>query len=42
MLFHGQRISGGRRGRLFQKRMQTAQQRFHFLWIEHRWRNQQR
>ena len=45
MLFHGQRISlrikGGRRGRLFQKRVQTTQQRFHLLWIKHRRRNQQ-
>ena len=35
------RINESGRGRLFQKRMQTAQQRLHLLWIEHRRRNQQ-
>ena len=42
MLFDGQRVGSRRGGRFFQKRMQPAEQRLHFLWIEHRRRYQER
>jgi len=37
----GQRIGGGRGGTFLQKRMQSAQQRFNLLRIEHRRRDQE-
>jgi hypothetical protein len=42
MLFDGQCVGSGGRGRFLQERMQPAEQRFHFLWIENRRRDQQR
>jgi hypothetical protein len=42
MLFDGQCVGSGRCGRFFQERMQPAEQRFDFLWIKHRRRDQQR